>query len=181
MNMNIEEKILLYAVRTKNDPEAYGKLYDLYIDRVYRFVLFKISHKEQAEDLTSEIFLKAWRYLIRPDEKSVKHFRGFIYQITRNTIIDWYRERAKKQEFSLDSVAEAPARHGSPEQIADMFDANLTLELLKKLKQEYQEVIFLKYVEGFSTADIARIVGKKPTAVRVTLHRAIKKLKSLTP
>ena len=63
MSNPLHEKLLLYRVRTKKDPEAYGKIYDLYARRIYRFVYFKVSSEEEAQDLTADVFLKAWSFL----------------------------------------------------------------------------------------------------------------------
>ena len=60
MTGQIEEKRLLYKVQTQQDAEAYAKLYDMYVERLYRFILFKVSHRQVAEDLTSDVFLKKW-------------------------------------------------------------------------------------------------------------------------
>ena len=96
----IEDKILLYKVRVNRDPDAYGLLYDKYVASIYRYVFFKLSHKEEAEDVTSEIFLKAWRHIIdATGESEIINFRTFIYRVARNSIVDVYRERVKKKNY----------------------------------------------------------------------------------
>lgn len=175
---SIKEKILLYKIKATKDPESFALLYDAYVGPIYRFIYVKVSNKEEAEDIASDTFLKAWQYLIG-EQADVANFRAFIYQIARNRVVDAYRERARKNEQGLneaDAVTAAPNFH--------KIDATLEGEWLygkmKQLKQEYQEVLLLRYVEELSLREIATILGKGSTAVRVTLHRAVKKLKELT-
>jgi len=178
MKTLVTEKILVYKVRTKRDPDAFSKLYDFYIEPIYRFVYFKLSNKEDSEDITSEVFLKAWNYLIS-EEKEVNNFRQLIYRIARNRVIDVYRERAKKSECSIETI-EIAATDNIIHSIELAEEKVELINTIKKLKHEYQEVIHLRYVEGLSVRDIAVILDKKYANVRVILHRAIKKLKELS-
>lgn len=178
MNLGIKEKLWLLQVRTKKDPEAFGNLYDAYIEKIYRFVYFKVGSREEAEDITSEVFLKAWGYLIE-NGKEVRNFAGFIFRVARNKIIDFYRAKGQRQEFFLDPELEI----GKEDKNFSRVEANQELEkllrTLKQLKQEYQEIVLLRYVEEMSISEIAEILGKSALSVRVTLHRAGKKLKEL--
>ena len=87
---SLVDRYLLYRIRALRDPEAFARLYDKYVSQIYRFVLLKLPSKEDAEDLTSETFLKSWRYL--QENREVTEFRGLLYRIARNAIVDWYRE-----------------------------------------------------------------------------------------
>ena len=174
-----KEKILLYKVRVKKDPDAFAQLYDFYVEPIYRFVYFKLSSKEDAEDITSEVFLKTWNYLITSGNH-VNSFRHLVYKIARNRIIDVYRERTNRMECPIETIQNV-AVTADLRKIIEIKDEGIQILLvMKKLKSEYQEVIHLKYVEGLSAGDIAEILEKSYTNVRVLLHRAIKKLKELT-
>ena len=175
----MNETILLYRIRAKRDQDAFAKLYDLYIERIYRFVYIKISHKQEAEDLTSDIFLKTWYYLTDENNRQIKSFSGLIYRIARNRIIDWYRNKSKRDLLELEAAADVADTTSLHEQVASAHDAANILDTIRTLKQEYQEIVLLRYIEEMSIAEIAEIVGKKRTAVRVTLHRAMKKIKDL--
>jgi DNA-directed RNA polymerase specialized sigma24 family protein len=74
----IEEKLLLYKVQTEKDAEAFALLYDRYVDQVYRFVFFKLSHKQEAEDVTGDVFLKCWQFLTGEKGKTVRNFRSLL-------------------------------------------------------------------------------------------------------
>lgn len=178
MKLKIKEKILLLKIRTKKDPVAFGELYDLHIEKIYRFVYFKVNNKEESEDITSEVFLKTWNYLIENSNKEVESFTGLIYRIARNLIIDFYRERAKKPECSIESVVLID-KNNDYKKVEINYEVEKLLSVIKKMKQEYQEVLLFKYVEDLSTAEIAKILNKSKTGVRVTLHRATKKLQEM--
>lgn len=178
MSGSLSEKLLLYRLRTKQDPESYAKLYDAYVEQIYRFVYFKVSSHEEAEDITSEVFLKAWHYV--QERKEIKSFSGLLYRIARNCIIDLYRRKSAKPESFLEEEIEKGFEAGDKgkwlKEIGDKIEAEKIIFTLKKLKQEYQEVITLRYVDELEIEEIAEIIGKGKVAVRVTIHRAIKKL-----
>ena len=174
----ITEKILLYKLQTKHDPEAYAALYDIYVKQIYRFVFFKVSSHEEAEDITSDVFLKAWRYI--QENQELRSFSGLLYRIARNCVIDLYRAKSSKPEIFMDETIEVGDGGKWFASISAEADAKKIIQAIKKLKQEYQEVITLRYVDELDLAEIAEITNKGKIAVRVTLHRAIKKLKEIT-
>jgi RNA polymerase sigma-70 factor (ECF subfamily) len=90
----ISEKLLLYRIQAKQDSEAFGQLYDTYVKQIYRFVYFKVSSREEAEDVTADVFLKTWNYL--RENKEVKSFSGLLYRVARTSIIDLYRSRTNQ-------------------------------------------------------------------------------------
>lgn len=180
MSGTLTEKLLLFRLRTKNDPESYAKLYDTYVHQIYRFVYFKVSSHEEAEDITSEVFLKAWNYI--QEKKEVNSFSGLLYRIARNCVIDLYRRKSKAAE-SLDDQMEVGLEKGDGgkwfAEITNKLEAEKVIHALKKLKQEYQEVLTFRYVDELEIEEIAEITGKGKIAIRVTLHRALKKLKEI--
>jgi len=175
----LQEKYLIFKAKNK-DPDAYSKVYDLYVDRIYRFIYFKISSQEDAQDLTSEVFLKTWQYII--DGKDIKNLNALFYKIARNIVIDHYR-KAQRKDISLDEeIADQREMSLAIDQVAKL-DAKIKVEKveakLAHLKDEFREVIILKYIEGLSIQEIAEIVAKKNGNVRVILYRAINALKEL--
>lgn len=176
------ETILLAKVRHQDNAEAFAVLYDEYVKRVYRFVYFKVKSSEDAEDITAEVFLKAWNYLRDPEHK-IKSFSGLLYQIARTTIIDWYRKVARRPEtITLDDERRSidiGDRGVWAKKLADNLEHKEILLGLERLKHDYQEIVLLRYVEDLSIKEIADITGKNALAVRVTLHRALKKLEQL--
>lgn len=174
---------MLYKARTKRDPEAYGSLYDWYVRKVYRFVFFKINSREEAEDLTSEVFLRGWNYLMENPDIEIRSFASFIYKIARNLVVDFYRERARRAvegpiEVVVETRASAP-RNSDFQRVEVEMETEKIMSALKKMKTEYQEAVLLHYIEELSAGEVAMILGKSQVGVRVTLHRAMKKLREL--
>ncbi len=175
----LQERWLLQKIAIKKDAEAFATIYDSYIDQIYRFIYFKVGNSAEAEDLTSTVFLNLWTYLIDTDKKKqVESVSGLMYTIARRLVVDLYRERAKASHTSLEDI-EISVNESITENISTKQDADRLLQHMRTLKQEYQEVLHLKYLDELSTAEIARVLGKNQTNVRVLLHRATKKLQEL--
>jgi RNA polymerase sigma-70 factor (ECF subfamily) len=174
-----KEKYLLFRAKNK-DPEAYALVYDLYADKIYRFIFFKVSNAEEAQDLSSEVFLKTWQYII--DGKEIKNLNAFFYSIARNLVIDHYR-KASQKEISLSEIENSEehprAEKNEIEKIAQKIQFDKVTEKLGQLKDEYREIIVLRYIEGMSIGEIAQIVDKKKGTVRVILFRALNALRDL--
>lgn len=175
--MNEVELYNLLQKAQHGDREAFGLLYDVFRDKIYRFIFFRVGHKELAEDILSDTFVKAWVKI--PDITTLAAFNGWIYQVAKNNIIDYYRVKSSAT-ISLDEVSEALEDAASP-----VDDANLSIEqaqvatLMKDLPREYREVLQYKFLEDLTNLEIASIMNKSKGAVRVLQHRAITKLKQL--
>ncbi|HOX60962.1 MAG TPA: RNA polymerase sigma factor [Candidatus Magasanikbacteria bacterium] len=179
----ISEKILLYKVKTAKDKDAFAVLYDLYAPKIFRFVYFKINNREEAEDLTSEVFLKVWHYLMSESNAEVRSFSALVYRMARNAVVDKYRERSRHQEVSIEQGVPETDLVSDVDQIREIDNKTDALHLvrhLNKLKQEYRDVITLRFMDELTFSEMAMIMGKSQLTVRVTLHRAIKKLSEIT-
>jgi len=176
------EKLLVYQVNRNKDPEAFSGLYDLYVDDIFKFVFYKVSNWEQAEDLTSEVFLKTWQKISRSDEE-IKNIRALFYKIARNLIIDFYRQSGKEKNISLNEVVVDDRQLVVDEQQLDEFqlsgDKIVLNQALQKLKEDYREAIVLKYINEFSVAEIAEVMQRSKGSVRVLIHRALKALREI--
>ena len=155
------------------DAEAFGHLYDACVDRVYRFIFFRVSDVPTAEDLTSQVFLKAWQNLgrYRPNGPIL----AWLYAIARNTVIDHYR--TFKQTVSLDEAAPIAAQDDKLDELVEFQSEMGSLqESLKYLTEEQQEVLILKFISDFDTDQIARRMGKSEGAIRALQMRALQAL-----
>lgn len=175
MKSPLNLKILFLKVKNQ-DPEAFGKFYDLYVTRIYRFVFFKINSVSDAQDITSEVFLKLWQSI--KEGKDIKNINAFTYMIARNMVIDFYRQNHKFDEPISEEHDNIPDDQKDllRQQIMDS-ELSSVLKGIENLKDEYKEVIILKYLDELSISEIASVVGKSNGAVRVLLYRATKALK----
>ena len=174
---SLKEKIAFLKLKS-GDSDAFVFFYDKYLDRIYRFVLIKVSDKQIAEDLTQEIFLKTWQHLV--DKKEIKSFQAFIFRIAYNSVADHYRQN-NNQELPLEYVEEKEDTVGQDQatSLDKKIDSKVLLEKIKQLNPEYQEVLLLRYLEELSIEEIADILQKEKNNVSVTIHRALSKLKGL--
>jgi RNA polymerase sigma-70 factor (ECF subfamily) len=176
---SIKEKYLLFKAKHTGDAEAYGEIYDRYVERIYRFIFFKVGNKADSEDISSEVFLKAWQYIKEGHE--VRNVNALLYSIARNLVIDHYRSEARKREYEETSpfALEKEGDDGMAAKIEMAAGRENILESLKKLKDEYSEVLLMRYFDELSIGEISEIVGKSPNNTRVLIHRALEALKKI--
>ncbi|MCX6797868.1 MAG: RNA polymerase sigma factor [Candidatus Falkowbacteria bacterium] len=165
------------------DRQAFIAVYDAYVKDIHRFVYFKIGRREEANDLTSMIFLKTWNFIQAGSLESSKTLRALLYKIARNAIVDYYRENGLKIEASLDDEEHPIEIVDEGQDLAKNIENKANLELINRqlpfLKDEYREVIVLKFVNDLELSEIAEITGKSKGNVRVLLHRALNALREL--
>ncbi len=167
-------KYLADRVFTARDGQAYGELYNLYADRIRRFLFFKLPRQEDAEDLLHETFLRAWEYMTA---SAVEDVNALLFRIARNLVADFYRK--KRPDALTDDVAEAlvdPTPEPG-ERIDAAKEHDRALAALRQLKGEYQEVLVMRYLSEMDIEEIAHALTKTPNNIRVLLHRATASLK----
>ena len=176
-----EEGDAALAVRaSKGESAAFGLLYDRHVAAIYRYVYYRVRDDAEAEDLTSDVFMRALKAMPRYEPRQA--FLAWLYRIARNAVID--RARRSKRQVPYEDALE----HRSNDQIivpderlAAQSD-NATLRgALAKLTPLQQEVVVLRFLEGYSTQEIAHIVGKNEGTVRGIQFRAIGALRQLIP
>ena len=167
-----QDKILLLKA-SQGDAEAFGLLFDKYSKKIYRFIYFKVSNPEIAEDITSQCFLRVWEQI--GTEQKIRKFQSWLYRVARNLVIDYYRSRQKEELPLIYSIEQLESE--LPNINADQeLDLKQLEKLLFTLKSEVREIITLRYIEELSIKEIAKIVDKSPANVRVIIHRALKEL-----
>ncbi len=174
-----EFKDILESLITKakaGQQDSLAELYDWYFKKIYRFIFYRVGHKEVAEDLTEDVFVKAFAKISSVSNNS--SFEGWLYQIARNTVIDYYRE--KKMIIALDEVENTLEYESNIIDVLSLQEQQkIFLKYLKQLTDEQQLVIKLKFLENLDNPEIAAILDKTEGAIRVIQHRAIQKLQEL--
>ncbi len=164
----------LVRLAKAGDADAFGHLYETYLDRIYRYIYFRVTDEQTAEDLISQVFTKAWENLDRY-QPSGRPFIAWLYTIAHNTVIDHYRTRkdtvAIENTISLASDAPSPS-----EQVERHFEADHLRAALQMLTPEQQQVVVLKFIAGMSTDEIATQLRKSAGAVRALQMRALQAL-----
>lgn len=162
------------------DTTTFPSIYDEFAPKIYKFCYFRVSSKEEAEDIASQVFMKAWDHVAAG--KEVTNVQGFLYRIASNLVIDFYRKNKTKHEVSLDdpfNPIDVPDKVNFVEGIEkDMLIQDIQSKL-DQLPENYREVIIHKYINDLSIKEIAEVMDTSENNISVRLHRAIEKLKTL--
>ena len=169
-----ETKISGLVERAANgNIEAFGDLYHIYIERIYRYVFYQVKDKSTAEDITEEIFVKAWK-AINSCKGRGQTFSSWLYRIARNHVIDSLRRLQKRQSVEIEKVVEI----GDPEtEIEGGLERQELLKSIAGLPKNQQQVIILKFIEGLDNSEIGQVMGKSQGAIRVLQMRALATLR----
>ena len=163
--------------------EQFSQIYDQYIDKIYRFVYLKVNSQEIAEDITSNVFMKGWEAYqnqIRNSNIEIRNIGAFLYQIARNSVVDYYRQKGRTNTISTDSIPQiADSGTSAHDKAILSADVSAVKESIYKLKKDYQDILIWHYLEDMPIADIAKIMDKPAGTIRVMLHRGLKELKEL--
>jgi RNA polymerase sigma-70 factor (ECF subfamily) len=153
----------------------FAQFYSENVDRVYRFVYFRVGRDhELAEDLVSEIFMKALKHFAKYDPEQSKS--AWLYTIARNHLSNYYRDRKEEIDLEEISFAYIGEKGGIP---IEKREAELEVEkALQHLEADDRRLVTMKHLEGYSYKDMAEILGRSADALKVATHRAVQKMKA---
>ncbi|MDA8220083.1 MAG: RNA polymerase sigma factor [Dehalococcoidales bacterium] len=176
--MSEQDALSLAAAAAAGDRQAFAQLYDLYVDRVYHYIYYRLGSARDAEDLTENVFLKAWQAMRRYQPNGTPVF-AWLVRIAHNALIDHLRtsrETAPIEEIAEDAVE--GAHWADPVQAADLRCTQGQLRrAILGLKPEQQQVIIMRFIDEMSHAQVADALEKTEGAVRVIQHRALAALR----
>jgi RNA polymerase sigma-70 factor (ECF subfamily) len=165
------------------DAEAFGELYDKYVDQVYRYIAYRVASSQLAEDLTSETFLRALRRISSFTWQG-RDVGAWFVTIARNLIADHYKSGRYRLELTTDDVSDsssAPVQAGPETEVLEAMQNKVLLEAVKQLNAEQQECIVLRFLQGLSVSETAQIMNKNDGAIKALQYRAIRTLGRLLP
>jgi RNA polymerase sigma-70 factor (TIGR02952 family) len=157
----------------EGDTRAFGMLYEYYLDPIYRYIYYRIGSHPDAEDLTEQVFIKAWEALPRYQERGYR-LSSWLYRIAHNIVIDHRRRDRAREEVELTEESAGLAELPTPQE--QLIQAETMAEVVRAmttLSDEQQEIIILRFIEGLSYAEVAQIMGKNEGACRALQYRAL--------
>jgi RNA polymerase sigma-70 factor (ECF subfamily) len=178
----LDAERLLASRASQGDRHAYGELYSHYVDKIYRYIYYKVGQRAEAEDLTSQTFLKAWDAIGEYEWRN-HPFGAWLFRIAHNLVVDYHR--ARRENITLDDASPQLERKASrddvrPERVlGEMITMERVRHAIGRLTEEQQQVLILRFFEGLSTGEVAELMGKRRGAIRGLQFRALSALREL--
>ncbi len=173
---NKEVKEIIERAKS-GDSEAFTFIYNTYLTPIYRFIYFRVKQKDEAEDLTQAVFVKAWQALGTYQDQG-HSFSAWLYRIARNTIIDYWK---KRKDIIVEDVSTVSFDHGTDDALEDEVYTGQMMDLVREhmhhLSEEQQTILTLKFINELTNTEIEEITGKTQEAIRALQYRALKALK----
>lgn len=169
----------LVALAQAGDGEAFGKLYDQYVDTVYRFIYYRVNDRALAEDFTSETFLRALRRISTISYQG-RDIGAWFVTIARNIVLDHVKSARNRLEVTTADTIEGNDHAPSTEAaVMDTLTSERLMAAVNSLGDEQRECVMLRFIHGMSVSETAAIMGKNEGAIKALQHRAIRKLAEL--
>ena len=159
------------------DKEAFGVLYETYVERIYNYVYYRTGNTHDAEDLTARVFYRALNHIHNYTDRGLP-FSAWLYRIAHNLIANWHRDKSRHQEIPLSDAPTLQYKGISPEAAAAQNqDREALLGIIRHLPPERQHLLILKFVEDLSNGEIGVIMGRSEGAVKSLYHRILVSLR----
>jgi RNA polymerase sigma-70 factor (ECF subfamily) len=170
---NGSESDSAFIAQAKEDPEAFGLLYERYVDQIYRYVYYRTGNHKDAEDLTAKTFYRALKSLPRYEDRGAP-FAAWLYRIAHNAVANWHRNRSRHPMVALDAIAPPSEDRPSPQRLIEAGEEqDFLLEAVRRLNPDRQELLILKFVEGMTNAEIGDVMGRTEGAIKSLYHRTL--------
>jgi RNA polymerase sigma-70 factor (ECF subfamily) len=173
----VQEEESLVQRAQSSDPEAFSQLYERYFNKIFRYIALKIGNSPEAEDMTQQVFLKSLQSISSYRWRDIP-FSAWLFRIAHNLVVDHLRKKTRQPTASLENLP--LAAEDDPQEMAMIRIDNERLRVAtKQLTRSQQEVISLRFSGELPIAEVARIMGKKPGAIKALQHSAIIALRKL--
>ncbi len=152
------------------DAEMFAQIYDSHVDKIYKYIYYKVGTAAQAEDLTAQVFLNAWQATAsyRWTERPIS---AWLFRIAHNLVIDHFR--TQHASVPIDGLSFLSGDDDVEELAQQHLTADTLRQAMRQLTNDQRDVILLKFLEGYSTAEVASILSRDPGAVRALQRRAL--------
>lgn len=159
--------------RAKDDAEAFGDLYERYVDRIYSYICYRVGNDQDAEDLTARTFYRALDHFPSYEDRGAP-FSAWLYRIAHNLVANWHRDNSRRKMISLDDlVLSAPKGKGPAARTEKLAEEDVMLRAVRALAPDRQQLIVLKHVEGMTNLEIGQVMGRTEGAIKSLYHRTL--------
>ncbi|MCS6837123.1 MAG: sigma-70 family RNA polymerase sigma factor [Anaerolineae bacterium] len=155
------------------DKDAFGELYERYMPRIYNYIYYRTGNAHDAEDLTAKVFHRAIGHMKTYEEKGVP-FQAWLYRIAHNLVANFHRDEGRRKIIPLDDYVAQSLRSEAPEKLLeDSEEKAALLRAIRRLPQERQDLLVMKFVDNLSNAEIGSILGRTEGAIKSLYHRTL--------
>lgn len=159
------------------DRDAFGVLYERYIERIYSYIYYRTGNVHEAEDLTERVFLRAMRHITSYTNRGLP-FSAWLYRIAHNIVANWYRDNSRRKEIPIDERLATVQSAEHPEiNLLKIEEQDFLLLLIRRLPSDRQQLIILKFVDRKTNAEIGQIMGRTEGAIKSLYHRTLQNLR----
>lgn len=160
-------------VRAKEEPEAFGALYERYVDRIYNYICYRMGNDQEAEDLTARTFYRAMDHFHSYEDRGAP-FSAWLYRIAHNLVANWHRDHSRRRMIALDDLVLSAPKGKGPAAKAEKSDReDVLIEAVRRLAPDRQQLIILKHVQDLTNAEIGQVMGRTEGAIKSLYHRAL--------
>jgi RNA polymerase sigma-70 factor (ECF subfamily) len=178
----LEIQTLIRRIQS-GETELFGQIFNLFADKIFRHMAFRIKDREAAKDITSEVFLGAWQSLPKYHPRENAKFSTWLFSIARRILVDYYRKqrRTDQNKVALEDIAEIlPDENASPEEIAaTKLTSEQILSAITLLPPDMAEAVTLHYIDEMEYVEMAAITGKTEGNLRVLVHRGLQQIRKI--
>ena len=164
--------------RAKENPEAFGCLYERYVRSIYNYIYYRTGNHHDAEDLTAKTFHRAMNHFPRYVDRGAP-FSAWLYRIAHNVVANWHRDRSRQRVVPLEEVPLPSVKRDDPARVAQDRDRQEELlSAVRRLPADRQQLLMLKFVEQMSNLQIAEVMGRTEGAIKSLYHRTLVALRA---
>lgn len=157
----------------KEDKAAFGELYERYLPKIYSYVYYRTGNVHDAEELTAKVFFRALSHIGKYVEKGVP-FQAWLYRIAHNLVANWHRDQGRRKIIALEEYVAHPLKSEAPDRLTEeQEERSQLLEAARRLPEDRQQLLVLKFVEQMSNAEIGAIMGRTEGAIKSLYHRTL--------
>lgn len=171
----VEEQRLI-ALAQRGDADAFAELYRANVQAIYRYIAHRVNDPQLAEDITGDVFIRALEALSSYQEQG-RPFIAWLYRVAHARVVDYYRRTGRRPiETDLDDEEPTPVVTDLDTAMIRRQAAAALREAITHLTGDQQQVVILRFIEGYRIEMVAQIMGKQPNAVKALQHRALRAL-----
>lgn len=167
--MDISDLVAL----AKDDKDAFGEIYERYMPKIYNYIYYRTSSRQDAEDLTAKVFYRAMSHIESYVDKGVP-FQAWLYRIAHNLVANFHRDQSRRKIIPLDDYVAYTLRSEAPDRQAEATEEQeMLMAAIKRLPPERQQLLLLKFIEHKSNAEIGAIMNRTEGAIKSLYHRTL--------